>query len=114
MSVCAAVFVCVCACARPRWCHLLGVLGGLSPAERGAVGGTHGLAAATTPCAPLWRRLCCCHHARAQVPLEQRDLATITDARRKVAVMTAQMRMQLQQMAADSPTHMGMQHMGHM
>jgi hypothetical protein len=48
------------------------------------------------------------------VPLEQRDLATITDARRKVAVMTAQMRMQLQQMAADSPTHMGMQHMGHM
>jgi hypothetical protein len=41
-------------------------------------------------------------------PSEVDDLAIINDMRRKVAVMSAQLRMQLQVQPTDSPTAMGM------
>jgi hypothetical protein len=41
-------------------------------------------------------------------PSEAEELQHINEMRRKVAVMSAQLRMQLQQQSADSPTAMGM------
>lgn len=46
--------------------------------------------------------------AHIKPPIEVEELQQIHEMRRKVAVMSAQLRMQLQQQPTDSPTAMGM------